>query len=252
MNPPDRIDVCAVQHIGDRREQQDRLGIFPHPKLRKIALAVVADGMGGHAGGSIAAEQVVVTARNSLDQYSPREDDPQQMLKDCLAEAHFLIRSGRYVNEQDPHSTGVLLLIEPERLSWAHCGDSRLYRFRDGKCLFRTRDHSYVEDLVQSGKASAAEAERHPRRNVLMTSLGGRDAPRVDTHQITDLVAGDAFLLCSDGLWGYFRDEELAGIVHAMSAREASETLMEAARVRAEGAGDNVSLILLRFLSADV
>lgn len=245
------LDVCVVQHIGDRREQQDRLGLFQHPKLRRIALAAVADGMGGHTGGALAAEQVVLTAKNSLDQYTPREDDPQQMLRTTLEEAHLLIRGGRFVNEQDPHSTGVMLLIEPERLTWAHCGDSRLYRFRQRRCLLHTRDHSYVEELVRCGKATPEQAAKHPNRNVLVTSLGGAEPPRIDLDQTTDIAVGDAFLLCSDGLWGYFEnDEELARIVCTMRAREAAETLLEVARKRANGRGDNVSLIVLRFVAA--
>jgi serine/threonine protein phosphatase PrpC len=249
---PVAIDACAVQHIGDRREQQDRLGLYQHPKLKKIVLAVVADGMGGHTGGSLAAEQVVLTAKNSLDQYSPREDEPQPMLKSCLEEGHLLIRSHRFVNEQDPHSTGIVLLVEPGRISWAHCGDSRLYRFRDNRCLFRTRDHSYVEELVANGKATLEQAAEHPNRNLLVTSLGGRDLPRITLGQATDLGAGDALLLCSDGLWGYFRDEELARTVCSMSAREAASHLTEVARLRAKGSGDNLSLIVLRFLAARI
>ncbi|HEY5764370.1 MAG TPA: protein phosphatase 2C domain-containing protein [Rhodocyclaceae bacterium] len=247
---PVTIDACAVQHIGDRREQQDRLGLFQHPKLKKIALAVVADGMGGHAGGALAAEQVVLTAKNSLEQYSPREDEPQQMLKSCLEEGHFLIRSHRFVNEQDPHSTGVMLLIEPDRLSWAHCGDSRLYRFRDKRCISHTRDHSFVEELVRRGKATAEEAAEHPNRNLLVTSLGGNEAPQIAVDQVTDLEAGDAFLLCSDGLWGYFKPDELARTVCSMRSREAAAQLMEVARLRGKGAGDNISLIVLRFLAS--
>lgn len=247
---PVSIDACAVQHIGDRREQQDRLGLFRHPKLKKIVLAVVADGMGGHTGGSLAAEQVVLTAKNSLEQYSPREDEPQQMLKSCLEEGHLLIRSHRFVNEQDPHSTGVMLLVEPNRLSWAHCGDSRLYRFRDNRCLSHTRDHSYVEELVKCGKATPEEAAEHPNRNLLITSLGGNEAPQIALDQATDLAAGDAFLLCSDGLWGYFKPDELARAVCSMRAREAAAQLMEVARLRSKGAGDNISLIILRFLAS--
>lgn len=242
------VDACSVSHVGDRREQQDRIGLFRHPKLRHIALAVVADGMGGHAGGAIAAEQVVLTAKNSLEQYSPREDDPQQMLRGCLQEAHLLIRGGRYVNEQEPHSTGVVLLVEPQRVSWAHCGDSRLFRLREASCLLRTRDHSWIEELVRTGRATPEQAAKHPNRNLLWTSLGGTGEPQIDLGQATDVAAGDVFLLCSDGLWGYFDDAELAALACAGSAREASAQLVALARQRAAGAGDNLSLVMLRFV----
>jgi serine/threonine protein phosphatase PrpC len=248
---PAAIDACAVQHIGDRREQQDRLGLFRHPKLPRIVLAALADGMGGHTGGALAAEQVVLTAKNSLDQYSPREDFPRETLAAALREAHLLIRSGRWVNEQDPHSTGVLLLVEGPQVTWAHCGDSRLYRFRDGRCLFRTADHSWVAEQLRGGLLSAAQAASHPRRSVLVTSLGGAEAPRIDTGGADDVAAGDAFLLCSDGLWEYFRNEELAAVIASQGARDAAEQLLALARERAAGEGDNVSLVILKFLAAD-
>lgn len=245
---PLAVDACSVSHVGDRRDQQDRVGLFRHPKLRGIALAVVADGMGGHTGGATAAEQVVLTAKNSLEQYSPREDDPQQMLRACLEEAHVLIRGGRYVNEQEPHSTGVVLLVEPQRVSWAHCGDSRLLRMREGRCLLRTRDHSWIEELTRNGNASPEQVANYPNRNVLWTSLGGGVPPQIDLGQAADLAAGDVFVLCSDGLWEYFDDHELAMLACAGSAREASSEIFRIARQRAAGAGDNLSLLMLRFV----
>jgi serine/threonine protein phosphatase PrpC len=74
---PLTIDACAAQHQGDRKEQQDRVAIFPHRRLKGVALAIVADGMGGHTGGALAAEQVVHTAKNNLDHFAPADETPQ-------------------------------------------------------------------------------------------------------------------------------------------------------------------------------
>ncbi len=242
------IDACVAQHQGDRKEQQDRVALLPHPKGGGVALAVVADGMGGHTGGVLAAQQVIHTARNNLEQFSARSECPQIMLESSLSEAHMLIKASRFINEKDPHSTAVMLLLQPGRLSWAHCGDSRLYRFRGDRLFFRTTDHSYVEQLVAKGKITPEQALVHPNRNILITSLGGNEEPKIDFGESEDLQAGDSFLLCSDGLWGYFGDAELGGVLAAYSAREASELLISRARARAQGDGDNVSLAILKLV----
>ena len=243
---PISIDACVAQHQGDRKEQQDRVALVPHPKGGGIALAVVADGMGGHTGGMLAAQQVIHTARNNLDQFSARSELPQTMLESSLSESHMLIKASRFINEKDPHSTAVMLLLQPSKVSWVHCGDSRLYRFRGDQPFFRTTDHSYVEQLVAKGKITPEQALVHPNRNILVTSLGGNEAPMINFDESTDLRAGDSFLLCSDGLWSYFGDAELGGVLAAYSAREASELLISRARTRARGEGDNVSLVILK------
>ena len=247
---PITIDACVAQHQGDRKEQQDRVALVPHPKGGGVALAVVADGMGGHTGGVLAAQQVIHTARNNLEQFSAHDEDPHEMLKASIKEAHMLIKASRFINEKDPHSTAVMLLLQPGKVSWVHCGDSRMYRFRGDKPFFHTTDHSYVEQLVAKGKITQEQALVHPNRNILVTSLGGNEAPKIDFGESKDLQVGDSFLLCSDGLWGYFSDAELGGVVAAYSAREASELLISRARTRARGEGDNVSVAILKLVEA--
>lgn len=242
------IDACAAQHQGDRKEQQDRVSLVPHPKGGGVALAVVADGMGGHTGGVLAAQQVIHTAGSNLGQFSARTESPRTLLESSLHEAHLLIKASRFINEKDPHSTAVMLLLQPGKVSWAHCGDSRFYRFRGDRLVFRTTDHSYVEQLVARGKITPEQALVHPNRNILVTSLGGEETPRIDFGETDDLQAGDSFLLCSDGLWGYFGEAELGGVIAAYSAREASELLIGRARTRAKGEGDNVSLVILKLV----
>ena len=247
---PIRIDACVAQHQGDRQEQQDRVAFFPHPRGGNVALAVVADGMGGHTGGALAAQQVVHTASNNFETFSARSESPQSLLAASLNEAHLLIKASRFMNEKDPHSTAVMLIVEPGRADWAHCGDSRLYRWRGDQPVFRTTDHSYVEQQVAKGKLTPQQALVHPHRNILLTSLGGNEAPTIAFGEAQDLQVGDAFLLCSDGLWTYFDDAELGGVIAASSARQACELLINRARERGVGDGDNISLVIVKLLAA--
>ena len=223
--------------------------MFPHPR-GSLALAVVADGMGGHTGGALAAQQVLHTASNNLERFSARSESPQSLLEASLNEAHLLIKVSRFMNEKDPHSTAVMLIVQPGQASWAHCGDSRLYRFRGDQPVFRTTDHSYVEHLVAKGTITPEQALVHPNRNILMTSLGGNEAPLIAFGEARDLLAGDSFLLCSDGLWAYFDDAELAGVIAASSARQACELLISRARARGVGDGDNISLVIVKLVAA--
>lgn len=247
---PIAVDACAAQHQGDRKEQQDRVAILPHARKRGVALAVVADGMGGHTGGALAAEQVIHTSKNNLDHFSPTEESARWLLENSMREAHTMIKASRFMNEMDPHSTAVMLLLQPGRVTWGHCGDSRLYHFRGRQLVDRSVDHSYVEYLVATGKITPEQALTHPNRNVLLASLGGQDDPKVTVADTVDLVAGDAFVLCSDGLWAYFDEDELGTLVAENSARQACEILIDKARRRAKGSGDNLSLAIIKLIKA--
>jgi len=226
------------------------VAILPHPRRRGTALAVVADGMGGHTGGALAAEQVIHTAKTNLENFAPDEESARYLLETSMSEAHTMIKASRYMNEKDPHSTAVMLLLQPGKATWGHCGDSRLYHFRDRRLVHRTVDHSYVEHLIAIGRITPEQALAHPNRNVLMTSLGGQEAPLFHFSELTDLVAGDSFLLCSDGVWAYFTDAELATLIEGNSARTACEMLIDIARKRAAGGGDNLSLAIIKLTEA--
>jgi serine/threonine protein phosphatase PrpC len=247
---PLTIEACVAQHIGDRQEQQDRVALHAHPKAKGTLLAVLADGMGGHTGGALAAEQVLHTARQNFEASVPGPDSVRDMLQAAIRDAHDGIGLTRYTSEQEPHSTACLLVLQPGRADWAHCGDSRIYHFRDGRCLARSFDHSYVMDLVRKGFLTEAQAEQHPNKNILISCLGDTAAPRIELGESTPLVAGDCFLLCSDGVWAYFPDDELGRILQAHAPRQAAELLIDKARALAQGRGDNCSLAIVRLKEA--
>ncbi|MDB5806470.1 MAG: serine/threonine protein phosphatase [Betaproteobacteria bacterium] len=211
-----------------------------------MVLAVVADGMGGHTGGAMAAQQVVSTAQQIFDNYSTKDESPQKLLTSIVHESHLIITLSSYTSEQEPHSTVVAMLLQKDRADWAYVGDSRLYHFRGQPLIQRTIDHSYVEQLFKEGKITAAEKETHPNKNILVHCLGGQNPPLIDFGSTDKLEPNDCFILCSDGLWAYFSEIELGAILSSCAPRVASEQLIALARERGAGHGDNVSLAIIK------
>lgn len=243
-------ETCVARHTGDREEQQDRVAIFAHPNESGTLLAVLADGMGGHSGGALAAEQVLIKARQNFETFKPRYESDEHLLDEVIHESHLVINLTRFTSEQDPHSTVVVLLVQPGRARWAHCGDSRLYHFHGRKMVVRTEDHSVVGELVRQGRLDEQGALSHPQRNVLLSCLGSEREPDVIHGAAQPLRAGDSFLLCSDGLWAYFTNDELAEAIADHRPREAAQLLIDLARERAGGYGDNISLAIIKLSEA--
>ena len=246
-----KIEAGTGQHIGDRQEQQDRVALFAAPNAPGYMLAVVADGMGGKSGGALAAEQVIRTTKQLFDEFYPG-NDVRQLLQNIVMEAHAVITLSAVSAEKEPHSTFVALVITPKQEAlWAHAGDSRLYRFNGPNFAEKTRDHSYVEKLVDEGKILPEEAKTHRLSNILVNVLGSTNTlPYISFGYCEQLQVNDSFLLCSDGLWHYFDDAELSAAVAANSPRQASELLIRKARERGIPRGDNCTFAIVKLIDA--
>ena len=242
-----RITAATGLHKGDRAYQQDQVLVLAHPRVPGCALALVADGMGGKSGGRTASDQVIMTAKQVFDRYTPATDDPTEMLRQLVVESHLMIKLTAITADEEPHSTLAAFLVLPDRSAYsAHAGDSRVYHFRGAEMLRRTVDHSYVQRLIDEGKITEAQANTHPQANLLTGCLGTQADPPVEIAPLDRLEVGDSLLACSDGLWHYLTPRELGAIVSALAPREASEMLIGKARQRARGMGDNLSLALVR------
>lgn len=242
-----RLSAATGIHKGDREYQQDQVVLINHPRVNGCVLAVVADGMGGRSGGRKASDQVMLTARQLFDRYAPETDDAGAMLAQLVQEAHIVIKLTAISAEQEPHSTVAAFLINPAGdCHWIHAGDSRIYHFHANRLVKRTLDHSYVQMLVNRGELTEEEASVHPQSNILMGCLGTDNDPPQEAHFIPQLKPGDTLMACSDGVWHYFNNDELGSVLSSLSAREASEFLIEKARERAAGGGDNLSLVVVK------
>lgn len=248
MKPGHRIVAATGLDPGDREYQQDQLCLLHHPRNHGCILGVLADGMGGRSGGRLAADQVILTAQQLFERYDPASDDAEPFLRRLVHEAHLVIRLTAVAADKEPHSTIAAFVLNPAGdCHWIHCGDSRLHHFQQDHLAFRTKDHSYVQALLDSGQISESEARDHPRSNVLLNCLGGHQEPVASVHTIAAMAAGDTLLVCSDGLWHHFTDDELGHVVHELPPRAACELLIRKAKNRSAGRGDNISLIVLKF-----
>jgi serine/threonine protein phosphatase PrpC len=242
-----RLTASTGTHKGDREYQQDQIALISHARAAGCLLGVVADGMGGRSGGRKASDQVMMTAKQLFERYSPEDDDAGALLTQLVHEAHLVIKLTAISAEQEPHSTVAAFLINPGGdCHWVHAGDSRIYHFHHNKLIRRTLDHSYVQALVNKGELTEDEANVHPQSNVLVGCLGSEENPPADLHVIPQLRPGDVLLACTDGVWHYFSPGELGSVLSSLSPREATEFLIEKARSRARGSGDNLSLLVVK------
>ena len=242
-----RINIATAIHKGDREYQQDRVQVIQHPYNKQCLLVLLADGMGGRSGGALASAQVIDSGRQLLQQFDVDHDNPQALLRQLVMDAHSVIRMLNISSEHEPHTTVAAFLLMPSgECFWIHSGDSRLYHFRRGAMICRTRDHSYVQSLLDEGKITEAEAYHHPKSNLLVSCLGGPEQPRFGEQNRGQLEPEDVILACSDGLWGHVSDKEMAKITFSLSPTQACQQLTELARSRGHGVVDNLSMVILK------
>ena len=215
-----------------------------------VNLFVVADGMGGHAGGDIASALATQLVAQVDDVY----DDPDlaigTLLESMQSANEKLAKTVReYGYLAGMGTTMDALVFTGTTAAIAHIGDSRVYLLRDGIMSQITKDHTFVQTLVDSGRITEDEALYHPRRNVLMRVLGdASDEPQFDVYPL-DVLPGDRFLLCSDGLCGVVPNALIEENMKVTDLSEAADLLIEEAREY--GAPDNVTVILVEVFEAD-
>ncbi|MYN04807.1 serine/threonine-protein phosphatase [Pseudoduganella sp. DS3] len=247
-----KIEAGTAQHVGSRPQQNDRVALFTAPKAPGYVLAVLADGLSGGAAG---AEQVLHTAKQLFDEYRASESVSlarvEEFLREIAHDVHQILVMDPRTGASEPQASMVLMLLTPQRqAAWAVVGDSRLYRFDHKECVGRSSDAEYVAHLMEQEKLPEDAARKHRQAKLLNNVLGNKQKePFVAFGLQENLKAGDAFLLCSDGLWSYFADVELATVIAKKSPREAAELLINKARERAQGKGDNCSMAILKLVA---
>ena len=221
-----------------REENQDFLAEFESPS--GVRLLVVADGMGGHQGGSEASRLCVETLG---DVFRRSSEDAEPLLREAIAEANDRIHrtAASNLDLSGMGTTVVLLLLDGDRAWVAHVGDSRAYLMRDGSLRALTEDHTVVAALQKRGILTAEQAEKHPRKNELVRCVGFHQEASPEVTEVP-VLPGDRFLLCSDGLSGQVAEDEIASVLAGESPTDAAKTLVRAAN--AAGGRDNVTVLI--------
>jgi protein phosphatase len=234
-----RSDVGLV-----RSDNQDSAYAGPH-------LLVVADGMGGHAGGDVASS-VAVAALAPLDGESHGPDDALDQLETALddARSEIIARSDAEPDLAGMGTTVTAILRAGNKLAMVHLGDSRGYLFRDGTLTQVTTDHTFVQHLVDTGRITPEEAEHHPQRSVVMRVLGDFDADVTADLSVREARPGDRWLLCSDGLSGYVSAETIAETLADIPDLDACADRLVQLALRA-GGPDNVTVVLADVVELD-
>lgn len=237
--------VRAV-HVGARERQEDASGCWQTPDSENL-FAIVADGAGGHGGGAEASAAAVEAA---AAKWAARDSlkDGAAFLTEWMSAAHDAVNQKACQQHADARTVAVALLLRGNRADWVHAGDCRLYHFRQGRLLSRTRDDSVVQLLFEQGEISEADMGTHADQNRLLQAIGGKEAP---TPRKGSAVAepGDVFLLCSDGFWERLKPEELTALISSppQGRQQCLEQTLKTAVDRGGDKADNASVILCDF-----
>lgn len=232
---------------GGRATNQDR--VVTAERGNAVLLAV-ADGLGGHAGGELAAETLILCLQRAFQAVRQKViERPSAFLALAILQAHNIIvaRGRQQLPPLEPRTTCVACLVQNGYAYWAHVGDSRLYHFRDGRLLKRTRDHTSVEQLHQDGLLTDAEMQDHPHKSRLQRCLGGPNRPTISLGEETLLHPGDSLLLCTDGVWEAHPPEKLVRYLGYAELEEGVEELLLATQRKMRDKCDNISAVALRW-----
>lgn len=240
-----QLRYAARSHVGlVRKNNQDSGYAGPH-------LLVLADGMGGPAGGDIASS-VAVAHLAPLDQDSHAADDLLNLLRNAIQEAHqeLVDISSHYKELSGLGTTCVAILRSGNKMGMVHIGDSRAYLFRDDSLTQVTTDHSFVQYLVETGEITPEEAAHHPKRSVLLRVLGDAKGEVTLDESVRAAIIGDRWLLCSDGLSGVVSAETIENVLRSENSPEDCCQQLVALALKS-GAPDNVTTVVADVVDSD-
>ena len=247
-----RIRACGLSDVGRARtHNEDCFGIDPEHRM-----FVVADGMGGHNHGEVASRIAVKAIQEFVEQtaendttwpfvYDARLQRHSNRLKTAIRMAHDkVLRAIRHDGSLIGMGTTVVgFLLKGRVAAVAHVGDSRAYRLRQGKLDLLTQDHTWVNEQVVAGYLSVEQARAHPLKNVVTRALGGESEVVVDVREV-EVMAGDVYILCSDGLTTMLADDEIQRrLLESLPIEEICRNLVRDAN--AKGGLDNITVVLV-------
>lgn len=242
-----RFTIYQESRQAGRENNEDRTC---YSYSRDALLMVVADGMGGHHYGEVAAQIAVQTLADTFQREARTQlPDPFLFLQQGMLNAHHAILdyTAQHGLKDSPRTTCVACVVQDNVAYWAHAGDSRLFHMRDAQVIAQTKDHSRVRLLLEEGLITPAAAAVHPDRNKIYSCLGSPTLPDIDFSRKTPLQRGDILLLCTDGLWGVYSGEKMAKALNNTDLLQSVPAMMLTAEGKAGQYGDNLSIVTARW-----
>jgi protein phosphatase len=246
MTQKGNISSVSFTGIGKRANNEDAFSAISH-KNNIPNIFLVCDGVGGQNKGEIASALVC----SSFAEYIEKKQDllPDDWVQDAIkfAENNFDIQQENNPDTKGMASTLTLVAFRENDVLVAHCGDSRVYHFRDKEILFQTKDHSYTNWLIDRGEITTEEAKTHPKKNVITRCIAGtRNPTKADIQLITNLQVNDYLLLCSDGLLEAYTNEEIAQL---MNENNTIETIATQIHTKCNNfANDNYTYTIIKII----
>lgn len=247
---PIALRVAVVSDVGNVRSQNEDRGRSVHPGdpatlARRGVLVLVADGMGGHEAGDVAS---TAAADIVAERYYASDARPRQALADAFTDANTRIHAAAgEPGREGMGTTCTALVLRGTEAFWAHVGDSRLYRVRDGRIDRLTTDHSVVAEMVAEGLLTEDEARNHDARNVITRALGIHAETEVTLGGPAAVAVDDVYVLMSDGLYDLVSDLEIATALTGSGVHDAAHALVDQAKAR--GGHDNVTVAVVRVVA---
>ncbi|HRX93585.1 MAG TPA: Stp1/IreP family PP2C-type Ser/Thr phosphatase [Chitinophagaceae bacterium] len=243
------IRVVIQSDLGNIRLNNEDLGMFFRVADEKIIrekgyLLIVADGMGGHQAGEVASKMATETISQEYFKKG-NTANTEAILKKAfeIANKNIFKKASTEKSYYGMGTTCTAIAVIDKKVFFAHVGDSRAYFIRKNNIRQITTDHTYVQELVKSGEITPKEAETHPKRNILTNAMGTKPDLRIDTGKFEfPFEKGDKLLLCSDGLYDYIGDEEMAKVLGEHSLQDAADYMISETKKR--GGHDNITVVL--------
>ena len=241
------MKAAGLTHPGQRRKQnQDSFSINPEEKL-----FIVADGMGGHYGGEIASKTAIKEIEDYWKEDYTSEKSPEYNIAEAIKRANREIHSFR----KNMGTTLELFTIIDKKGWIGHVGDSRIYRYRDGKLEMLTNDHTRVRELIESGELTPEVARIYPFQHIITRAVGIEEEILIDTAPV-ELKAGDMIIMCSDGLTGDLAKKIVSeeDIIDVLSSEEDLETSCQEMVdiANEEGGPDNITVVIVQIEEEDI
>ncbi|WP_457611701.1 PP2C family protein-serine/threonine phosphatase [Methanocaldococcus sp.] len=238
----EKDNAYGISHKGNRENNEDCILI---EKIKDIYLLSVADGVGGHNAGDVASEMAVnILKETFMEKYNENLsiEEIKELLKEAYNKAHNKIKENAVGNKEGMGTTLTTAIIKGDKCVIANCGDSRTYLIRNGELIFKTKDHSLVQALIDEGHISEKEAMNHPMKNIITSALG-LDEFKVDIYNL-DLKNNDILLLSSDGLHDYVYIDDILKIVNNNNTPK--DIVNKLLNIALKETKDNVSIIVYK------